>query len=119
MRIRIRTKMSVQFLTYLFVGLTFALYIGIAFWVKPKIPILCGEGVHPVANGIAAARLIGCQLPSFISILSGLLLFWKRWSSLSHGGQVDMFYLHSFTCAIFEKVRKIYCARIYRNPILF
>ena len=28
--------MSVQLLTYLFVGLTFALYIGIAFWSKAK-----------------------------------------------------------------------------------
>ena len=62
--------MSVQFLTYLFVGLTFALYIGIAFWSKAKDTgdfYVAGKGVHPVANGMATAA-DWMSAASFISI---------------------------------------------------
>ena len=45
--------MSTQALTYLFVGLTFSLYIGIAIWSKAKSTndfYVAGKGVNPIAN---------------------------------------------------------------------
>ena len=50
--------MDTQSLTYLFVGLSFALYIGIAIWSRAKSTndfYIAGKGVHPVANGMATA----------------------------------------------------------------
>jgi len=50
--------MSAQLLTYIFVGLTFALYIAIAIWSRSastKEFYVAGGHVHPVANGAATA----------------------------------------------------------------
>ncbi len=50
--------MELQTLTYLVVGATFALYIGIAIWARAgstKEFYVAGGGVHPVANGMATA----------------------------------------------------------------
>ena len=50
--------MDLQTMTYLAVGLSFSLYIGIAFWARAKTTgdfYVAGKGVHPVANGMATA----------------------------------------------------------------
>ena len=50
--------MDAQTLTYLFVFLSFSLYIGIAIWSKASSTgefYVAGGGVHPVANGMATA----------------------------------------------------------------
>ena len=50
--------MSAQVLTYVFVGLTFALYIAIAIWSRSASTqefYVAGGHVHPVANGAATA----------------------------------------------------------------
>jgi len=50
--------MELQTLSYIFVGATFALYLGIAFWARAgstKDFYVAGGGVHPVANGMATA----------------------------------------------------------------
>jgi cation/acetate symporter len=50
--------MSAQFLSYLFVGLSFALYLGIAIWSRStstKEFYIAGGHVHPLANGAATA----------------------------------------------------------------
>lgn len=50
--------MSVQAWTYIIVGLTFALYIGIAIWSRAgstKEFYVAGGGVSPLANGLATA----------------------------------------------------------------
>ena len=63
--------MSVQLLTYLFVGLSFALYIGIAIWSKAQSTndfYVAGKDVHPVANGMATAA-DWMSAASFLSIL--------------------------------------------------
>jgi Predicted symporter len=55
--------MTTQLLTYIFVGISFALYIGIALWSKAQTTndfYVAGKGVHPVANGMALLQ-IGCQ----------------------------------------------------------
>ena len=68
--------MNVQLLTYLFVGITFALYIGIAIWSKAQSTndfYVAGKGVHPVANGMATAA-DWMSAASFLS-MAGLIAF--------------------------------------------
>jgi cation/acetate symporter len=68
--------MSAQALTYLFVGLSFALYIGIAIWSRAKSTsdfYIAGKGVNPIANGMATAA-DWMSAASFIS-MAGLIAF--------------------------------------------
>tara|TARA_B110000091_G_C13812844_1_gene476106 strand:+ start:865 stop:2610 length:1746 start_codon:yes stop_codon:yes gene_type:complete len=67
---------NVTELTYLFVGLSFALYIGIAIWSRAKSTndfYVAGKGVHPIANGMATAA-DWMSAASFIS-MAGLIAF--------------------------------------------
>ena len=71
--------MSVQTWTYLIVGLTFALYIGIAIWSRAsstKEFYIAGGGVSPLANGLATAA-DWMSAASFIS-MAGLIAFIGR-----------------------------------------
>jgi cation/acetate symporter len=55
--------MELQTLTFLIVGLTFALYIGIAIWARASTTsefYIAGGGIHPVANGMPLQQ-IGCR----------------------------------------------------------
>ncbi len=68
--------MDVQAWTYLIVGLTFALYIGIAIWARAgstKEFYVAGAGVPPLANGMATAA-DWMSAASFIS-MAGLISF--------------------------------------------
>ena len=68
--------MDLQTITYTFVGLTFALYIGIAFWARASTTgefYVAGKGIHPVANGMATAA-DWMSAASFIS-MAGLIAF--------------------------------------------
>ena len=68
--------MSAQALTYLFVGLSFTLYIGIAIWSRADSTndfYVAGKGVNPVANGMATAA-DWMSASSFIS-MAGLISF--------------------------------------------
>jgi len=68
--------MDLQILTYIVVGATFALYIGIAFWARAGSTgefYAAGRGVHPVANGMATAA-DWMSAASFIS-MAGLIAF--------------------------------------------
>ncbi|MGY3917245.1 sodium:solute symporter family protein [Aeromonas australiensis] len=68
--------MELQTLTYIVVGLTFALYIGIAIWARAgstKEFYVAGGGVNPVANGMATAA-DWMSAASFIS-MAGLISF--------------------------------------------
>ncbi|XOV79745.1 MAG: sodium:solute symporter family protein [Aestuariibacter sp.] len=68
--------MDIQLLTFIVVGCTFALYIGIALWAKAgstKEFYVAGGGVHPVANGMATAA-DWMSAASFIS-MAGLISF--------------------------------------------
>ena len=68
--------MNVQTWTYILVGLTFALYIGIAIWSRAsstKDFYVAGGGVHPLANGLATAA-DWMSAASFIS-MAGLISF--------------------------------------------
>ena len=77
--------MGLQTLTYIVVGLTFALYIGIAFWARAgstKDFYVAGGGVHPISNGMATAA-DWMSAASFIS-MAGLIGF----SYQGYGGSV-------------------------------
>ena len=68
--------MDLTTLTYAFVGATFALYIGIAFWARASTTgefYVAGKGIHPVANGMATAA-DWMSAASFIS-MAGLIAF--------------------------------------------
>ncbi|MCZ6458087.1 MAG: cation acetate symporter [Gammaproteobacteria bacterium] len=68
--------MDVQTLTYLFVGASFTLYIGIAIWSRAsstKEFYVAGGHVHPIANGMATAA-DWMSAASFIS-MAGIISF--------------------------------------------
>ncbi|MDA0824763.1 MAG: cation acetate symporter, partial [Proteobacteria bacterium] len=68
--------MDTKNLTYLFVGASFALYIGIAIWSRAgstKDFYVAGGGVHPIANGMATAA-DWMSAASFIS-MAGIISF--------------------------------------------
>ena len=68
--------MEVQQLTYLFVGMSFAVYIGIAIWSRAESTndfYVAGKGVHPIANGMATAA-DWMSAASFLS-MAGLIAF--------------------------------------------
>ncbi len=68
--------MTIQTWTFLIIGLSFALYIGIAIWSRAgstKEFYVAGSGVHPVANGMATAA-DWMSAASFIS-MAGLISF--------------------------------------------
>jgi cation/acetate symporter len=68
--------MDLNTLTYLVVGATFALYIGIAIWARAQSTgdfYVAGGNIHPVANGMATAA-DWMSAASFIS-MAGLIAF--------------------------------------------
>lgn len=77
--------MELQTLTYIVVGFTFSLYIGIAIWARAgstKEFYVAGGGVHPIANGMATGA-DWMSAASFIS-MAGLIGF----SYQGYGGSV-------------------------------
>jgi cation/acetate symporter len=75
--------MDLQTLTYIVVGATFALYIGIAVWARAGSTgefYVAGGGIHPVANGMATGA-DWMSAASFIS-MAGMIAF------LGYGGSV-------------------------------
>jgi cation/acetate symporter len=75
--------MDQQMWTYLFVGVTFALYIGIAIWSRAGSTddfYVAGHDVHPVVNGMATAA-DWMSAASFLS-MAGLIAF------MGYGGSV-------------------------------
>ena len=75
--------MDLQALTFLIVGLTFLIYIGIAFWARAENTnefYIAGGDIHPVANGMATAA-DWMSAASFIS-MAGLIAFF------GYGGSV-------------------------------
>ena len=71
--------MDVQTLTYIFVSVTFAFYIGIAIWSRAGTTddfYIAGNGVSPLANGMATAA-DWMSAASFIS-MAGIISFVGR-----------------------------------------
>jgi cation/acetate symporter len=75
--------MELQTLTFIIVGITFAIYIAIAIWARAGTTsefYVAGGGIHPVANGMATAA-DWMSAASFIS-MAGLIAFY------GYGGSV-------------------------------
>jgi len=75
--------MELQTLTYLVVGASFALYIGIAIWARAGSTsefYVAGGGVHPITNGMATAA-DWMSAASFIS-MAGLI------ANMGYGGSL-------------------------------
>ncbi|MGY8763816.1 MAG: sodium:solute symporter family protein [Fidelibacterota bacterium] len=75
--------MDLKTLTFLIVGATFVVYIGIAFWARARNTnefYIAGGDIHPVANGMATAA-DWMSAASFIS-MAGLIAFF------GYGGSV-------------------------------
>ena len=75
--------MDLQTLTYIVVGFTFSLYVGIAFWARAGSTrdfYVAGGGIHPIQNGMATAA-DWMSAASFIS-MAGLIAF------MGYGGSV-------------------------------
>ncbi len=75
--------MDLKVMTYLVVGATFALYIGIAIWARAGSTrdfYVAGGGVHPISNGMATAA-DWMSAASFIS-MAGMIAF------MGYGGSV-------------------------------
>ena len=75
--------MDLKTMTFIVVGLSFALYIGIAIWARAgttKEFYVAGGGVHPIINGMATGA-DWMSAASFIS-MAGLIAF------LGYGGSV-------------------------------
>jgi cation/acetate symporter len=83
--------MDLQTLTYIVVGFTFALYIGIAIWARAGSTrdfYVAGGGIHPIQNGMATAA-DWMSAASFIS-MAGLI-------ALSYGGYGGSVFLMGWT----------------------
>ena len=68
--------MDIQTWTWILVGITFTLYIGIAIWTRASSTgefYVAGKGVHPIANGLATAA-DWMSAASFIS-MAGIISF--------------------------------------------
>jgi cation/acetate symporter len=68
--------MDIQTWTFILVGLTFSVYIGIAIWARAGTTsefYVAGGGVHPIANGMATAA-DWMSAASFIS-MAGIISF--------------------------------------------
>ncbi|MFK8029593.1 MAG: sodium:solute symporter family protein [Gammaproteobacteria bacterium] len=75
--------MELKTLSFIVVGITFALYLGIAIWARARSTsdfYIAGGGIHPVANGMATAA-DWMSAASFIS-MAGLIAF------MGYGGSV-------------------------------
>ncbi|MDH3988777.1 MAG: cation acetate symporter, partial [Gammaproteobacteria bacterium] len=75
--------MTLQTTTYLIVGFTFSIYIGIAIWARASTTkdfYVAGGHVNPIANGMATAA-DWMSAASFIS-MAGLIAF------MGYGGSV-------------------------------
>lgn len=75
--------MNVQIWTFVMVGLSFALYIGVAIWSKARSTgdfYIAGSNVHPVVNGMATAA-DWMSAASFIS-MAGMIAYLGRDGSM-------------------------------------
>ena len=90
--------MELQTLTYIVVGLTFALYIGIAIWARAATTgefYVAGKGVHPVLNGMATGadclRRVKYNHPGLVVDLGVGLWAWPMPMDYDSDGDLDIY----------------------------
>ena len=109
--------MDTQSLTYLFVGLSFALYIGIAIWSRAQSTndfYIAGKGVNPVANGMATAA-DWMSAASFISMAGLIAFLGKDGSVYLNGMDWGLCIACVIASSLFKKIWSIYCSGFYWN----
>ena len=109
--------MSIQSLTYLFVGISFSLYIFIA--IKSRAGstnefYIAGKGVHPVANGMATAA-DWMSAASFIS-MAGLISFMGRDGAVYLMGWTGGYVLLALLLAPYLRKFGQYTCLLYTSP---
>jgi len=99
--------------TWIIVGITFLIYIGVAVWARAgstKEFYVAGEGVPPLLNGMATAA-DWMSAASFIS-MAGLIAFmgYQGSSRLSVFNGLDWWIriVSSFVGSVFTEVWKVY-----------
>ena len=104
----------------LFVGASFALYIGIAIWARAGSTsefYAAGRGVHPVTNGMATAA-DWMSAASFIS-MAGLIAFTGYDNSdLPDGLDRRLCAAGAAARTLPAQVRQVHRVRIHRRPLL-
>jgi cation/acetate symporter len=107
-------------LNIIVVGLSFALYFGIAIWARAGSTsefYAAGRGVNPVTNGMATAA-DWMSAASFIS-MAGLIAFVGYNNSLFLMGWTGGYVLLAMLLApVPAQVRQVHGARIHRRPVL-
>jgi Na+(H+)/acetate symporter ActP len=111
--------MDLQSLTYLFVGISFTLYIGIAIWSRARSTndfYIAGKGVNPVANGMATAA-DWMSAASFIS-MAGLIAFLGKDGSVYLMGWTGGYVLLALLLAPYLRKFGQYTYFLYYTQIL-
>jgi cation/acetate symporter len=107
-------------LNIIVVGLSFALYFGIAIWARAGSTsefYAAGRGVNPVINGMATAA-DWMSAASFIS-MAGLIAFVGYNNSLFLMGWTGGYVLLAMLLApVPAQVRQVHGARVHRRPVL-
>ncbi len=112
--------MDLKTLTFIVVGATFALYIGIAIWARAgttKEFYVAGTGVHPVANGMATAA-DWMSAASFIS-MAGLIAFMGYDGSVYLMGWTGGYVLLALVVGTLPaQIRQVHSVGVYRRALL-
>ena len=115
-----RELMDLTTLTYLVVGASFALYIGIAFWSKAQGTgdfYVAGKHVHPVANGMATAA-DWMSAASFISMAGTDRLPRLRRLRVLDGLDGGLRAPRVAARAVPPEVRQVHGPRVHRRALL-
>jgi len=108
--------MSILTWTYIIVGLSFALYIGIAFWAKARTTgdfYAAEQSIHPIANGMATGA-DWMSAASFIS-MAGMISFMGRDGSMYLMGWTGGYVLLAMLPGpLPAQVRQVHCAPVHR-----
>ena len=108
--------MDLQTITYVIVGLSFALYLGIAFWARAGSTgefYVAGGGVHPVANGMATAA-DWMSAASFISMAGSDCQHGLRWFRIPDGLDRWLCVAGHVAGSVPAQVRQVHGAPVYR-----
>ena len=113
--------MDAQSLTYIFVALSFGLYIGIAIWSRAGSTnefYVAGGGVHPIANGMATAA-DWMSAASFISMAGIIAFLGYDGCRLSHGLDRRLRYFGATSRPLPAQIRSVHGAGLHRHSLLF
>ena len=113
--------MSAEIWTYIFIGLTFSMYLGIGIWSRVKESsgfYVAGRGVPAIANGAATAA-DWMSAASFIGMGGPDQRERRRRFGLSDGLDRGIRVAGIVAGSLPAQIRQVYSARICGRPIWF